>query len=473
MRILVNGSPLTGWDLNDDELKSFSLSMSFFDGDIGQGSMTVRGYPWVLGDLIQVDDGTNIIYKAFAVGRTKRRHPKTPTLVQTTYTLSDLNRQFIGRALDQWARPTTDQTTTPEDDVSRLAGFIGGKMSDLTIDTTTWFDMSTPKTLLNKVYTGDGISDVGADCILASGFTYYMAFDPSDGGYVFHYHALTAGPTCDFRITDVRSDVDGSTVLWISDPEESATIQDAKTDVTVHSYKNGALITELATSGGIGGGGLKFQSVLQTDGDETALSRMATNIVITSGQETVTDQCVIRHLTMAQVTQLLGGALIDVTSDVLGLDRDVRRIAAITLSVWQDEEGQAKADFWDAALELNMPLRLPAIPTFGGDVGRLSSNPFLTDVTTEYLQDDPPVGAVAGFYGQLRDQYGQELHQSGVTVFFFLRQYSDESTTAGTGYSLVDDSAVTDDLGRATGSVSHDSAGTSIRWAVDCSAGDT
>lgn len=447
---------------NDEQLGSISLGIAAYDGQVGMGTMTVPGNPgWVAGDRISFKDEPlgNVLYTGFVGDWSVARNESSPTEVETTYQLMDVNRQWIGRKVVDW-------NMAPQDSYTRLSAWLVAFMSDLTLDLTyvdPWGGVDMPA----KNYTGDGFMDLGADLILYTGKTFFMLAGQTEGTYQVHFHELTPGPIyAGIAVSDVPTDIDLVDVFPMTSPVKSMSASDLKNNLTA---QNGTVV--IAGTNGVSqathdAGGLKWQAVVQYSVTENDLILLADGIldsITGTGEERPTYSFTIQHLLGNQVVRAPAGSTIGITSDII--DIGSARIAHETLTVSRDLAGRPLPGFWDVACELGYPFRGPAAVRGyggqGGDSGALAAEFAIAD-HIDVIQPDliPPVGGSVLVTGYLRSEFGAIVNNGDVEVNWTLEQWQDVAgTIPSTAWSLDDSMTLTDRFGKAVVILSHDNSG--------------
>lgn len=107
----------------------------------------------------------------------------------------------------------SDANRPAETDTERLEWLLGSNYKGPIRDDDTYvlgYDVDLDK----ADYRGQTMADVLSDCATASKANYFAAYDDGIGGYVLHYYRPTrAFYSSDLRISNVLSDVDGSTTF--------------------------------------------------------------------------------------------------------------------------------------------------------------------------------------------------------------------------------------------------------------------
>lgn len=450
---------------NNSQLSSISLSIAAYDGQIGMGSVTVPGTGWRAGDRLSfISDLGYILYTGFVMDWSRRWSDASPSELETTYQLMDLNRQLIGRSIVEWVRST-------EDAYSRLSTFLIHKFSDLTLDLT-YLDTWTGYFLPAKSYTGDGAMDLIADLILYTGKTVYMLPDPTiEELYQLHFHDLYPGPIwAGFGVSDVLGDIDLVDVFPMTDTSANYSASDLAYYV---EGRNGT-----ATVAGLnvqsqtthGAGGLKFEKVASYAVTEQDLILLVNNLLSGTtgvGDEKPTYSFTIQHLTGTELIRVPCGSTIEIDSQVLGIQVPSARIAHETLTVSRDVKGNPLPGYWDLAIELGFPFRSPAaVRGYGGQGGSFGAImevfPIADHVEVTYSDlSAVPVGSSILVTGVLKSPEDEAVRNADVILTWSLQQWQDEAETIpSTAWSLTEATSLTDRFGVALNILSHDNAGT-------------
>lgn len=457
------------WD--NHQLASINLPTATADATVAVGSMTVPGDPgWVAGDRITFkDDLGNLLWSGYVMSHGRDRNLASPTEVETTWQLFDVNRQLIGRKVVDWVRP---EETSLERLLAWIAAFTpptGPLAIDLDL---TYIYGFGGVTLPAKTYTGDGITDLLADLILYTGYTIFLVASQTENRFQFHYSQpavplVTAGLT----VTDVAASIDEVDVWGLTQPHAAYEAADMKNDVTGQNGTQEYASTNPTSISSHNAGGLFFQQVVQYSVDFVDLQLLVNNIlnpVTGAGEEKPTYTFAIENLTGTDVIRVPPGSAILITSGVLGISGVRYPITHHTLSVSKDQNGTPIPGFWDVALEVSSQLRHPsAVLGYGGqggDSGRLSEDFSIADHINVTQPDQlPPVGYSMIVEGQIVDDIERAVKNKDVTVNWTLDQWQDDAgTIPSTAWSLDDLTTQTDADGIAVVVLSHD---TSDPWA--------
>lgn len=455
---------LQSFSFNDEQLSSISLGIAAYDGQVGMGTMTVPGNPgWVAGDRISFLDEPigvgNVLYTGFVGDWSVARNEASPTEVETTYQLMDVNRQWIGRKVVDWDMLAQDAYT-------RFTAWLTEFMPDLTLDLS--YVLGSAVNLPAKNYTGDGMMDLGADLILYTGHTFFMLPGQTEGTYEVHFHELTPGPIiAGIAVSDVVGDIDLVDVFPLTTPIKSMSASDLKNNLTAQNGTRTITGTNGISVASHNVGGLKWQAVVSYSVTENDLILMADGIldaITGTGEERPTYAFTIQNLVGSQIIRAPAGSTIGITSDII--DIGSARIAHQTLSVSRDISGRPRPGYWDVAMELGYPFRHPAAVRGyggqGGDSGALAEEFPIADHIDVIYSDlaAVPVGGSIQVKGYVRSEFGAIVTNEDVEVFWTLEQWQDEAETIpSTAWSIDFPMTLTDRAGMAINSLNRDTSG--------------
>ena len=435
------------------QLLSISLGISAYDGEIGTGQVTLPGVPsggnWYIGDRITfVDDGPSdkIIYTGYLMSPRVGINVDSLYEMETTWTLMDMNRQFIGHSI------IDDTQTGPFSSLAqsnRIIDMIESTGSPHPTIDDSWVSVSGdvfPTTTWNS----DGATDMIAQIISYTGWTVYLSLTDTENEFELHVHALDAGPTSDINIDDTTGAAGGDTFAPSLNSIITYDTTDLKDGIT---GRNGVDLVITTAAGVVGTGGLAWEATLDFGSlSQADLTTVTNQIASTSTSPRYTFSTNIGPMTGRQVAGMRPGSSIAVNS---AYTFPGGRISKETLTVARDSGGNPLKGLWDVALEVGYPLRGPtAFTGFGGQgnqLGALSTFEFWSK--TFVIEGDPGIGVgeSEAVTAQLQDDNDAAVTVADVSIAWSV--VMDDSDTPHPDYDVDITPTLTNATGQATTSV--------------------
>ncbi len=438
------------------QLLSMTFGISAYDGEIGTGSIVVPGAPdqgsgWWIGDRISfVDpDSTKILYTGYIMSPKVSINPDSLTELETTWSLMDMNRQFIGRRVN-------DFTENGPFDVDVLFAHIkdqieGAGAPNPTIDDT-WVVADATQVPTTE-YNSDGAMDWITQIIQYTGKTVYLSLSDTENEFELHIHDLMAGPSATINIDDRAGYAGGDTFAPSLNATFSYDTTDLKDGVT---GRNGVTSVPSGVAGTYGNGGIGWEATVDYGSlDEDSLVLATNNLILLGSVPKQSFSATIFHLTGAQVAGIRAGSTVPVVTS-LGIITLVARVSRETLTVTRDISGNPLRGYWDIALEIGYPLRGPtAVVGFGGQGNVLGAlGTFVQWTHTRVTEDDPALelGDSETVTAQLLDDHDIATPVPNVSLEWTVVLGSD-GTTPHPDYIVLVSPTSTDQSGQALATV--------------------
>ncbi len=354
MQVTLAGSTFP-YKPSDDHLSRTSIEFAAFDGEVGNGILIIAdpasSYNVATGRQALVEEGSVVLSDGFMLDQDRTRGFTPAVAREYSFGLADANILLDGFRISR-RRPA-------ETDYARVMFFAG---EDGPTWDTTWVLNSSTITMPAKRYYSDGgwTTELIPDVISYTGKTLFL-HDKADGsGRCLHYHVLTTGHTCGLAISDVIADSLGSaTTFFPWEPQRTRTSIDLRNDVKGVDQKGRTSFAEDTTSetahdadGLLHEVHLDVEATTQADLDAQVAAYLASQ-----KDDLDTWTCMIGPLDEDALALIRVGDIITVTSTVMGLSGDDKRISHMTLTPVVGEGGRARTQWWMAALELGAPIR--------------------------------------------------------------------------------------------------------------------
>ena len=313
-----------------------------YDGQVGVGSIAIRDsgvLETVSGRRVQVKHGTDLVADGF-LGQQVRSRPADDALLRyNAYSLQDNNLLLAHRRIASWSRPAeTDRARV----LAAMAAFCSA------VSTVDFVPNTNTVSLPAKAYKDTSLDEVFADALDMSAKTYFV-----DNERRLHYHLLEedAGFNATIAISDQAPD--GLTTFAPGDPVRMSEPYNLVNDLNVRG--SGGNLVNVADAGSVAAhdaDGLRHQDTVQYPDSNSAGDLTAYGNAQLAGRkdDRTSWRCSLSHI--ADPALLEAGMRIEITSAVMGLAGEWRRIATLS---WETPA----PGVWVANLEIGSPPRAP------------------------------------------------------------------------------------------------------------------